>query len=215
MRAIVFLAPLFFAACAAEAVAPEVAIEQVERGAAAQATTDLSDEAVEDLTFMREEEKLARDVYATLYLEWRVPVHLNIAQSEHQHTQALESILDLHGLPDPVVDASRASIGVFSNAALADLYVDLVDLGSLSMVDALFVGATIEDLDIIDIADAMERTDDPLLLSTYESLMCGSRNHLRSFYDLLAAEGVDYQAQFMSPEQLTDIVGTPYETCGG
>lgn len=216
MRTItLFIAPLLTAACAEEALQPDPHDAETElragMGQAGGSTAGLSADAEDDLAFMREEEKLARDVYLTLHEAWGVPAHRNIARSEQKHTDALEGLLDRYDLPDPVV---TDDVGAFTNPDLGVLYDELVDLGTSSVVDSLVVGATIEDLDIIDIAHAMERTDDPTILATYGSLMCGSRNHLRSFVDLLADEGVDYEAQFMTPAQLDEIVSTPYETCG-
>lgn len=37
---------------------------------------------IEGLLFMREEEKLAHDVYLALYAKWGLPIFQNIAQSE-------------------------------------------------------------------------------------------------------------------------------------
>ena len=165
----------------------------------------------QDLQFLREEEKLARDVYLSLYEQWELPVLGNIARSEQRHMDAVKVRLDALGISDPVVDDS---VGAFANEELARLYTDLVAKGLPSAVDALQVGATIEDLDIRDIEEMKQRTDDETVLQTYDSLVCGSGNHLRAFVGLLEAEGLTYEAQFSAQADLDAILAEPRERCG-
>ncbi len=61
----------------------------------------LTEAEVEGLLYMREEEKLAHDVYVTLYGIWGTPVFQNIANSEQTHTEAVKNLLDIYGLEDP------------------------------------------------------------------------------------------------------------------
>lgn len=145
------------------------------------------------LLWMREEEKLARDVYLTLYKLWNKPVFAEIAESEQAHMDALLKKIELYGLIDPVLP----EVGSFSNPDLQSLYDELIARGQLSYVDALTVGATIEDLDIRDIGNAIAETAKLPLKTTYESLLEGSKNHLRAFVDLLDQEGVEYSPQFI------------------
>ena len=165
----------------------------------------------EDLQFLREEEKLARDVYITLYSEWGVRVFDNISDSEQTHTDQVRDLLLARDLTDPVVDDT---VGLFVNETLGLLYLDLVAQGELSEIDALIVGATIEYLDIQDIAEMAARTEDPEVLGLYEGLMCGSRNHLRAFYSQLEMRDTDYSPQFISQEDFDAIVSSDRENCG-
>ena len=48
-------------------------------------------------------------------------------------------------------------------------------------MDALIVGATVEDLDIKDLIDLLNKTDNPDIILVYNNLNKGSRNHLRAF----------------------------------
>ncbi len=164
-----------------------------------------------DLRFLREEEKLARDVYITLGEHWDLPIFFNIASSEQVHTDRVKALLDDFGIPDPVADER---VGVFDDSKLASLYEELVAQGTVSLTDALVVGATVEDLDIKDIAEMMERTDDADVLTVYSALMCGSRNHMRAFVSQLQSRGVEYEAQYISQQQLNDIITTSRERCG-
>lgn len=175
-------------------------------------TANSQDSTVEqDLVFLREEEKLARDVYLRLYDQWKLRVFDNIATSEQTHMDAVKVRLDALGAPDPVKDDS---VGVFTNEELAHLYSELVEKGLTSKVAALEVGATIEDLDILDIEEMKHRTNDEAVLRTYGSLQCGSGNHLRAFVGLLEANGQTYEAQFSSQADLDAIVAEPHQQCG-
>lgn len=145
------------------------------------------------LLWMREEEKLARDVYLTLYKVWNKPVFAEIAESEQAHMDALLKKIELFGLLDPALP----DVGDFANPELRALYDVLIARGQLSYVDALTVGATIEDMDIRDIGNAIAETTNLPLKTTYESLLEGSKNHLRAFVDLLDQEGVEYSPQYI------------------
>ena len=157
----------------------------------------------EDLLWIREEEKLARDTYLTLYEGWSLNVFHNISQSEQRHMDAVLAQLTWFGIEDPVTDDT---IGVFTNSTLADLYNDLVTLGGESLLDALHVGAYIEELDIRDLRLAIAATDEPSLISTYSNLLAGSRNHLRAFVRQIISRGVDYQAQVLEQDDVEAIL---------
>jgi hypothetical protein len=169
---------------------------------------DLSVEEEVGLLKMREEEKMARDVYQVLYEKWNQQIFSSIAQSEQQHMNAVKVILDKYSLVDPVTDSS---IGVFTDPDLGDLYNSLVEQGQLSVVDALIVGATIEDLDIKDLYDLIEETDNTDIKVVYQNLAKGSRNHLRAFTYQLSLQGVSYEAQFLTVEQMENILSSPRE----
>ncbi len=166
----------------------------------------------DDLIALREEEKLARDVYLKLFDVFGLPIHKNIAGSEQTHTDAVLSALTAAGIEDPVKDDT---VGVFTSATFAKLYEELVGQGSKSELDALVVGATIEDLDLYDIEEMRKRTDDLALLSLYDSLACGSRNHLRSFTSQIASRQGSYSPQYIDQATFDAILASPSETCGG
>lgn len=172
--------------------------------------TGLSVAEAEDLTYMREEEKLARDVYLTMDEYWHNRIFVNIAESEQTHTETIQMLLDKYGLVDPALDA----IGYFTNSDLQALYDELVTRGMASELEALHVGGLIEEVDMRDIQEAIERTDHEDIANAYESLLCGSRNHLRAFVDAIERQGVSYEAQHLSQDEVDTIVESPMERCG-
>jgi hypothetical protein len=144
-------------------------------------TGELSPAEEEALVFMREEEKLARDVYLFLYDQWRLPLFQNIATSEQTHSEAVAALLDRYGIADP---ASTVA-GVFVNADLQSLYNQLTAQGSQSLADALKVGAEIEEIDILDLQSQLTITDNADIQQVFTNLLNGSYNHLRAFTSTL------------------------------
>jgi hypothetical protein len=170
--------------------------------------SSLSMQESEDLLVLREEEKLAHDVYRTLFDAHSMAIFNNIADAEQTHTDAVLSLIERYGLEDPVGDNTR---GVFENETLQNLYDTLVMQGEQSLLDALIVGATVEDLDIWDIEEMMMRTDKSDLMLVYENLQKGSRNHLRSFVKQIESQGGTYVPIYISQEMYESIVNSEME----
>lgn len=170
----------------------------------------LSPQESESLLYMREEEKLAGDVYTLMDALWggNVRVFGNIATSEAHHTEAVRQLLMRYSLPDPA--ASRAP-GVFQNPALQALYTRLVAQGSASLTEALRVGVTIEELDMLDINTHLASVDNQDIRRVYEELLKGSRNHLRSYHKTLLKQGESYTPQYLSQAEFDAIVNSEME----
>lgn len=172
---------------------------------------EITQQVVDDLIQLREEEKLARDVYLYLYTQWGQWIFSNISTSEQQHMDAVGILFDRYNIKDPVdIDIQ----GQFKNQDLQDLYDALIATGTESMEDAQYVGAAIEDLDLYDIYEMIENAtsiDD--VTSVYENLSKGSRNHLRSFVGQLVLFNEDYvyEAQYLTQEEVDEIIVSPME----
>jgi hypothetical protein len=141
-------------------------------------TVVLTADELESLTFMREEEKLARDVYLYLFEKWQWDAFSNIAVSEQRHMDAINNLLVRYGIPDPV---SGNTYGVFTNPELQVLYDKLIEQGSKSIEGALQVGVLIETTDIVDLQEGLADTTHKDINNVYSNLLKGSNNHLRAF----------------------------------
>ena len=139
---------------------------------------NLTELEIEHITYIRQEEKLARDVYLTLYESYQVPIFANISESEQRHMDALKNLIDKHGLKDPVEDDT---VGIFTNPVFTKLYKDLVDKGEMSYCGALKVGIDIEELDIYDIEIALGDVEARDVTRVLNNLLNGSYNHLNAF----------------------------------
>lgn len=141
-------------------------------------TSSLNDTEINSLIYMREEEKLARDVYLYLYDKWDLSLFNNIAASEQEHTDAMRSLLVQYGLQDP---AATTPAGEFANPELQELYNQLIQQGSVSREDGLKVGVIIEEKDISDLDAAIANTSHSDIITVYSNLLQGSNNHLSAF----------------------------------
>lgn len=182
------------------------------------------------LTFMREEEKLARDVYLTfaeMYPQQYVFSQIATA-SEQTHTDVIRDKLAQYNLPDPNPETNNLpdSMGVFTGDEwgwyFTEKYTQLVNQGSNSELDALYVGAFIEELDMNDIIECpavmvehgysetcgLNYTDERVLTNTYRSLVDGSESHLRAYVGQIEAiiGTGNYEAQYLSQDEVDKIL---------
>lgn len=146
----------------------------------AHAAFQLTEAEEQNILYIREEEKLARDVYLTLYELWGAKIFANISESEQQHMDAIKNLITRYGLTDPVVDDT---VGQFTNPDFDfnALYDELIEAGSVSLEDALKVGVLIEEQDIADLEQALEETSKRNIQRVFENLLEGSINHLDAF----------------------------------
>lgn len=163
---------------------------------------------VEDLRYLREEEKLAYDLYVTLHSVWEEPIFTTIAQSEFSHMIAIEALLDRYGLRDTAI----GTVGFFMNQELQTLYDTWVVEGSASRSAALMVGARVEEANIYTVQEALARTDNTDIVTVYENLLRGSRNHLRAFnYQIVNQTGEQYIPEYLSADELETILSESVE----
>jgi hypothetical protein len=162
------------------------------------------------LVYMREEEKMARDVYLELHDYWDAPLFDSIAFSEQRHMDSLKTRIEFHGIEDPVKDDS---VGSFTDDDIRDMFDKFVAQGeqALYLYDAYKVGAEIEEVDILDLMDAIEETDNIPLGQIYSNLLTGARNHFRAFVEQIYLLGEEYDPQLMSDDLYREIA----EDCWG
>lgn len=163
---------------------------------------EISQQEEESLVFLREEEKLAYDVYIYLYNLWGVKIFKNISDSEQTHTDSVLELLKKYNIEDPV---KENEIGVFQNEILQEAYNTLTEKGSLSVIEAFKVGAYIEELDIKDIRDLYEKVDNADIELVFSNLEKGSVNHINSFLNQLIKYGETYEPQILSVSELNAI----------
>lgn len=161
------------------------------------------------ILLMREEEKLARDVYSSLYELYGLQIFKNIAASEQTHTDAVAVLLDSYGIPDPVKNMTVR--GEFVNTDLQGLYDTLITMGETDLLAALRVGALVEEVDIIDLERLLSETTQPSIISVYQNLLKGSRNHLRAFVRQIEQQNETYTPVRLSKEAYEAIITADIE----
>lgn len=142
-------------------------------------TTTLSSDQQSALLYLIEEEKLAHDVYTTLYQKRWHQKFSNILQAEVQHHDIIAALLPIYSITDPTINME---MGKFNNTQLQELYETLIAQWSQSLEEAFAVGRTIESKDIADIDELMTLFSDyPDILSALMQLKSGSERHLQAF----------------------------------
>lgn len=164
----------------------------------------LTEAEIHGILFMREEEKLARDVYIYLYEIFPLRPFLNISKSEQAHMDAIKYLIDTYELEDPVGENPE---GVFQNEELQQLYDELIETGSTSREEALKAGALIEEVDIIDLRTELEEiAENEDVIRVFENLCTASERHLRAFVRVLKLYDVEYRPVLLSDEEFDRIL---------
>ena len=182
----------------------------------------LTHEDIDGLIEMREEEKLARDVYTKLFELHNQVVFNNISKSENVHMSAVLYLLKGYGLEDPALSGE----GEFSNPMFSDLYGQLTEQGASDLISALKVGAFIEEYDIADLRRLIDETENVDIKRVYGNLLKGSEFHLRAFTFALKQQGATYEPTVISDEECleildasndseTETISTTFGTCDG
>jgi hypothetical protein len=131
----------------------------------------------DNILFLKQEEKVAHDVYLTLYNLWEHPTFAKIARSEQTHMYAMDKLITLYNL----TDTTPAEQGQFTIPELQTLHDELIAMGSNSSEEALAVGVLIEETDIADIQELLPTIDNPTAQFILNRLLRGSENHLAAF----------------------------------
>ncbi|MGB5555722.1 MAG: DUF2202 domain-containing protein [Flavobacteriaceae bacterium] len=169
----------------------------------------MGNEDKEALLFMLEEEKLARDTYRFLDDLWAINQFSNIKESEQSHMNSVITLLEQNAIEYTILPD-----GEFANSEIQELYDQFIIDGSIDEKLALRVGATIEDLDIVDLENYLQSSKNDAITSVFENLQCGSRNHLKSFVVALEQYETSYEPQYLTVNDYELIISSSREQCG-
>jgi hypothetical protein len=146
----------------------------------------LSEAETDNILYMVQEEKLARDVYLSLYDYYvgneplLARIFENISASEQRHMDAIGRLIVKYELENPIIDDT---VGVFPapEGYFTGLYNDLLSAGIVGYCEALDVGIQIEELDIEDLEIALTEVEAQDVARVFGNLLNGSENHLNAF----------------------------------
>lgn len=165
----------------------------------------LSEKEISAILYMREEEKLARDVYRTLYAIWPSNVFYNIPVSEEGHMDVFGQLITQYRLEDPIKNNAE---GVYSNPVFTRLFQELTKKGRKSYVDALKVGALIEDKNMHNLIAHGSETEKADLKMVYSTVLAQSQRHMAAFIRNLRREGGAYSPKYITQEQFKEALGS-------
>lgn len=144
---------------------------------AAKATKTISASMKSSLIYLVQEEKLAYDVYTALAAETGIRQFSNISRSEARHIASVEKLLAKYGIANPIIDLAP---GEFSDPVLQQLYYDLIE-SATDYASAIQVGVAIEELDISDLDEMLDKTMPTDVRRVLKNLLNGSYQHLAAF----------------------------------
>ncbi|MBL7739658.1 MAG: DUF2202 domain-containing protein [Chitinophagaceae bacterium] len=194
-----FFAPVFMLAAISAITQESSILSQQEKGA---------------ILYMREEEKLARDVYNFLFDKWEVNPFGNIRHSEQVHMDRMKTLIEAYKLEDPVTKNNDKQ-GIFTDTILQKYYTELSGAGSVSLTGALKAGAKIEELDIKDLDERIKQTKQQGIIEVYSYLRMASENHLRAFVRRLKMQDINYEPVILSKEEFDKIIQSEHNRGSG
>lgn len=158
------------------------------------------------LAVLREQKKLARDVYDSLYAKWELRIFEEIGGAEMAHMEAVKPLLDQFAVEDPIAITGDER-GRFAYRPFQRLYDSLVVSGTASMVGALRTGAFVEEMDIVDLQRAIQSTGADDLRAIYKYLLMAAQRHLLTFTRYLKKVGVPYEPVLLSAREYGRLIG--------
>lgn len=170
---------------------------------AAYATGELSEQEINDIIHMRQEEKLARDIYRTLGETYPINQFKNIPLSEQKHTDAMELLLERYNIEDPIKD--ETIIWTYKDEKFITLFNELTQQWKNSLIDALRVWAMVEDINMAKLLEVIKNTDNKDIQFVYESVLAQSHNHMIAFVNWLRKEWSIYTPTYISQEYFDTI----------
>lgn len=180
------------------------------------------------LVFICEEEKLARDVYHLF--DRRFPdlgVFAELEAGKESSRCAVEKLLRQYRVSIPRVNEN---VGVFSwgiyGRYFTEKFLVVSNQGSMNPLSALYAGAFLEELNILDIEQCpkvivdidngikdaascgMQYTDNPAIRAAYDELLAESRRHLRILVNNIEQRTGpgSYRAQLLKPDELASVL---------
>jgi hypothetical protein len=169
--------------------------------ASAAAVATLSSREKDGLIFIWQEEKAARDLYASLYEKNNLSIFLNLITSEQSHMDQARAVIEKYGLPLPENEP-----GIFQNQTMQQMYDELLAEGLQSDQDALQVAAAFEEISIMDLEKELAAAQAEDIRTVYQGLLAGSRKHLRSYVSDLADQGIQYDPRYLDRGEFEETV---------
>lgn len=156
---------------------------------------------VDDLNYLYEEERLAHDIYTELSDKWELSIFENIAKSEQLHFQHLLVIYENYGLRVP-----KIANGFYNYPELNLLYDRFFEGGMMTLESSLTLAANLEEYNIADIERYLMHTQNVDLTLVYNSILEGSKNHLRAIHRNIQKHGYNYEPVFLGKSQFQQIL---------
>jgi hypothetical protein len=117
----------------------------------------------------------------------------------------VKELIETYKLTDPV-KLKKDKPGLFANNLMQTYYNDLILKGSVSFIEALKVGALIEELDIHDLNERIKLTQNQEIITVFNYLKMASGNHIRAFVRKLKMQDIVYMPSILSKEEFDFLI---------
>lgn len=134
------------------------------------ATWTLTEEDKKLIQYSYSEEMLARDLYKYFYEKYDNSTFKNISESEQKHMDSVKRLIDAYSLETPK-----------DYWDLKDAYANLKESWDKWLKEALEVWIKIEMLDIKDIINSIEKTENQYIRQVLANIWSASYMHMKSF----------------------------------
>jgi len=168
-------------------------------------TAELTANEIEFLYAVREDEKLARDVYNYFFEKYELRTFSNISKAEVTHITAVERLFYFYSINYPAVGPA----GQFNDSARKEYYDNLVNKG-VTALEAFKSTTYLEEKDIADYTSVLKDVQNPNIKVVIENLIKGSMNHLKSSYRQVIALGGTYTPAFLTQEKFDEIINSNF-----
>jgi len=169
-------------------------------------TADLTADEIEFVYAVREDEKVARDLYTLFFEKYSLKVFSTIAKSESNHMRAVEILLDYYEIDFPIPGA----YGVFEDSARQTIYDSLVIKGSTAL-EGFRVMAQMEEECVISYRNVLADITNSNIKIVIENLGKASENHFKAAIRQVTALGGTYSPKYMTQEEYNAIIAKGFE----
>ncbi len=168
-------------------------------------TAELSADEIEFLYAVREDEKLARDVYTQFLTKFNLKTFSNIAKAEATHISAVEKLFYFYSIAYPAV----GPVGEFNDSSRKAYYDNLINRGTTAL-EAFKATAYLEEKDIADYTTVLVNIQNPNIKMVIENLIKGSMNHLKASVRQIEVLGGTYTPSFLTQEKYNEILNSNF-----
>lgn len=169
-------------------------------------TADLTADEIEFVYAVREDEKVARDLYAAFFEKYSLKTFSNISKSEANHMRAVEILLEYYEIDFPVA----GEYGIFEDSARQDIYDSLLINGSTAL-EGFKVMAQLEEENIVSYRNVLADILNPNIKIVIENLGKASENHFKAAIRQITALGGTYAPKLMTQEEYNAMIAKGFE----
>lgn len=169
-------------------------------------TADLTTDEIEFIYAVREDEKIARDLYFSFFRNFGLKTFENIGKAEDNHIKATEKLFDYYEIDYPALSAN----GKFEDASRQKLFDSLLLKGTPEL-EAFKVMALLEESNIVEYGEVLKSIVNPNIKLVIENLAKASANHFKAAIRQITALGGTYAPALMTQEQYRALIAIGFE----